>query len=160
MLRAFVLLLCLLQGPSEARKQIQARYDAWSKAYMANDVETLLGMLAPEYTLTTVDGTLIKRSEYEAKLRLRKAANADTTKYATKILSLKMLGPMPGGRPEVGGRIDAGAEVIARESMTSMVDGKKVVHEHDYRDTWNHIGNSWLLAGTVTLKERTRSGRT
>ena len=48
------------------RVALQARYDAWSKAYMANDVDTLLSILAPDYTLKTSSGTEIKRSEYEA----------------------------------------------------------------------------------------------
>ena len=146
----FALLILFAQGqsPVDARKEIQARYDSWSKAYMANDVDGLLGTLAADYTLTTADRVVIKRSEYEATLRLRKAANSDSKKYATKILKFKLSGDT--------------AEVESRESMTSEdtdpKTGKResVIHEHDYEDTWIRSGEKWLLSRTITLKERTR----
>src|SRR5207253_6102038 len=126
---AVLLLLFQTQKPADVRVALQARYDAWSKAYMANDVDTLLSILAPDYTLKTSSGTEIKRSEYEATLKLRKAANSDTKQYSTKILKLKLTGQT--------------AEVISREAMTARQKNEKtggmqnVVHEHDYTDTWS-----------------------
>ncbi|HVT14246.1 MAG TPA: nuclear transport factor 2 family protein [Fimbriimonadaceae bacterium] len=148
---ALACLLTLALQTADTRKAIQDRYDAWSKAYMANDVGTLLSILTPDYTLTTSDGTLIKRSEYEAMLRLRKSANSDTKKYLTRILRIKVSGET--------------AEVESRETMTGTVQdaatGKTLalIHEHDYSDTWTHASGAWLLRKTVTLKERSHSGK-
>ncbi len=116
---------------------------------MANDVDALLSMLTPDYTLTTVDGAVIKHGEYEATLRLRKSAHSDTKKYATRILAIKVSGET--------------AEVEARETMTGQMKdastGKVAmfVHEHDYSDTWTHSTGVWLLRKTITLKEHSRS---
>lgn len=150
MVRVFLAILLVLQmpKPGDVQKAIQSRYDAWSKAYMANDVDALLSILSPDYLLKTSDGTEIKHSEYEAMLRLRKASNKDTKKYSTKILKLKLSGDT--------------AEVSARESMTSQERSglvgqlQTIVHEHDYLDSWVLRDGSWLLRRTETVKERTR----
>ena len=147
---AMMLLFVQAVKPAEVRKAIQAQYDAWSKAYMANDVDKLLAILAPDYSLKTADGTEIKRPEYEATLKLRKAANADNKKCSTKILKLDI-------SPDT-------AQVLSRESMISKARNAKsgreetVIHEHDYADIWIRSGDSWLLKRTVTLKEHTRLG--
>lgn len=133
---------------SQIQAGIQAQYNAWSAAYMKNEVETLLGMLSPEYTLTTADNRVIERPEYEATLNLRRRANSDTSSYSTQILKLTL------DRDAV--------QVISRETSVSHVKNEKsgvvetVNHMHDYLDRWIYLEGKWLLSSTVTQRELTQ----
>jgi hypothetical protein len=129
----------------QARKAIQKQYDAWSKAYMAHDVDTLLSILAPAYSLKTAQGTQINRTEYEVMLKLRKQKHSDTTQYKTEILRITLR--------------DGVAAIWSRETTTdpglNQKTGKKepVSYQHDYIDLWIYSSGKWLLKNTATQKE-------
>jgi hypothetical protein len=131
---------------AQARKAIQRQYDAWSKAYMGHDLDTLLSILAPGYTLKTAQGTLIKRNEYEVMLKMRKQKHSDTTLYKTEILRITLK--------------DGVAAIWSRETTTdpglNQKTGKTepVSYQHDYIDLWILASGKWLLKGTVTQREQ------
>jgi hypothetical protein len=131
---------------AQARKAIQKQYDAWSKAYMAHDVDTLFSILAPAYTLKTAQGMLINRPEYEVMLKQRKLKHSDTTLYKTEILRITLR--------------DGVAAIWSRETTTdpglNQKTGKKepVSYQHDYIDLWIYANGKWLIKGTVTQKEQ------
>jgi hypothetical protein len=133
------------QTEVQARVAIQAQYDAWSKAYMAHDIENLFSILAPDYTLKTAKGALITASEYQVMLKLRKQKHSDTTHYSTEILRITLR--------------DGVAAIWSRETTTDQgLNGKTgkpepVSYEHDYVDLWIFSGGKWLLKGTVTQRE-------
>jgi len=133
------------------QKQIQARYDAWSKAYMANDVETLLSILAPDYVLKMSNGNTLSHDEYKVVLEQRKAKGQDTTKYATQIIRVNLHGTT--------------AAIWSRETMTQKGKdpntGKPedIQYQHDYIDIWTFANGRWLLEGTTTQKEQSKIGR-
>ena len=133
------------QTEVQARSAIQLQYDAWSKAYMAHDVDTLLAILAPDYTLKTAKGALIVRSEYEVMLKLRKAKHSDTTHYSTELLRITLRGGV--------------AAIWSRETTTDPgVNGatgkaEPISYLHDYVDLWIYSNGEWLLRSTVTQKE-------
>lgn len=135
-----------LPTESEARRGIQKQYNAWSKAYMAHDVDTLLSILSPKYTLKTAQGTLINYPEYAVMLKLRKQKHSDTTLYQTAILRITLR--------------DGVAAIWSRETTTdpglNQKTGKKepVSYQHDYIDLWTYTANKWLLKGTVTQREQ------
>jgi len=130
----------------QARKAIQKQYDAWSKAYMAHDVDTLLKILAPTYVLRTAQGTTIKRNEYEVMLKMRKQKHSDTTLYKTEIVRITLR--------------DSVAAIWSRETTTdpgiNQKTGKKepVSYQHDYIDLWTFSAGKWLLKSTTTQKEQ------
>lgn len=131
---------------SQARRSIQTQYDAWSKAYMAHDVDTLLSILAPAYRLKTAQGKLINRSEYEVMLKMRKQKHSDTTQYKTEILRITLK--------------EGVAAIWSRETTTDPGLNQKtgraepVRYQHDYIDLWVYAGGRWLLKDTVTQKEQ------
>jgi hypothetical protein len=131
----------LLAGQTDARKQIQAQYDRWSKAYMAKDVATLLAILSPSYTLTAFDKSVLSYGTYTAYLRLRSKAPKDTTKYATHIRKLNVRGTV--------------AEVDSVETMTTVSGALQSTHRHEYLDRWRLSEAVWRLESTKTLKEST-----
>lgn len=131
---------------AEARKGIQRQYDAWTRAYMGHDVDTLLGILAPAYKLKTAQGTLINYSEYVAMLKLRKQKRSDTTLYRQEIVRITLR--------------DGVAAVWSRETTTdpglNQKTGKPqpVTYRHDYVDLWINVNGRWLLKSTATQKEQ------
>lgn len=130
--------------PSEAdaKAQIQLRYAAWSKAYMAHDVDTLEAILAPDYTLKTAQGTLINAGEYRVMLNLRKSKHSDTTHYSTEILRITMRGGI--------------AAIWSRETTTDPATNGQttpVSYLHDYVDLWVWTDHTWRLRSTVTQTE-------
>ncbi|AIE87852.1 nuclear transport factor 2 family protein [Fimbriimonas ginsengisoli] len=140
----FLLFLVLQADP---RRAIQAQYDAWSKAYMARDAETLIGILSPDYTLTGSNKKPLAYDVYVAKLRLMKETPADPTRYSTHIKKLTERGDE--------------ADVVSVETMeTDTVDPKTKrpalsLHRHEYLDTWIHYDAGWRLRRTVTRREWT-----
>jgi hypothetical protein len=132
----------------EARKAIKGQYDAWSAAYMKNDVDQLLSILSPDYTLKTATGSVITHSEYEVMLNMRKKRNTDTSVYSTEILRLTLH--------------DDVAALLSRETSVTRQKNDKtgkmetVNHQHDYIDVWAFTGGKWLLKSTVTQRERTQ----
>lgn len=130
------------------RDDIEKQYQRWAKSTLTNDVDAVLGVLAPDYTLKTYSGQVIQRKDYEASLRKRKAAKKPATAYVTKMASCEVLGSM--------------ANVISDEtSLTESVDpvtNKKVklLHTHRYLDTWIRVGNAWRIRSTVTQVESTK----
>jgi len=133
---------------SNAWKAIQAQYYRWSKAYMTNDIDTLLDILAPEYTLTNVNKDVMTYPTYKAYLRLRKNGPKDTTRYSTEIRKLTVKG--------------SNADVDSIETMLTVRPDKsgqvlESTHRHEYQDRWRfyEFENKWRLVSTVTVKETT-----
>lgn len=131
----------------QARKSIQRQYDAWSKAYMSHDVDTLLSILTSDYSLKTAKGAVIFRAEYEQMLNIRKQKHDDTTRYSTEISRITLH--------------DGVAAIWARETTTNPKKNVKtgkmepVSYQHDYVDVWVYSNGKWLLKSTVTQKEQT-----
>lgn len=157
MKRLYVLLLfgLFMTSPAAAsvRSQIQTQYRRWARATLANDAEAILNGLAPAYTLKTFTGKVIDRKTYEQSLRKRKAnPGKPLSSYTTRMASIEVLGPR--------------AHVISEESSSSKavdpITQKRIrlVHIHQYLDTWVKSARSWLLQSTVTQKEITRVERT
>jgi len=142
-------LMILLSGShatTDAQKQIQAQYNRWSRAYMAHDVDTLLDILSPDYTLTSVDKDVMSYATYKAYLQLKRKTPTDATEYKTRILKL----------------VQSGERVVttSEETMTTAglsPSGKRVlsIHKHVYLDTWVHEAKAWCLLSTVTQREST-----
>jgi len=140
-------LLFLVAVQAGAKAEIQKQYDAWSKAYMARDCETLVGILSPDYKLITSTKKTLVYDVYVAKLKLMKDAAPDPTKYSTEIKKLSLRGEE--------------ADVVAVETMESPGKDPKsgksatVLHRHEYLDTWIHYDAGWRLRRTETRKETT-----
>lgn len=131
---------------ADAKQEIQVRYNEWSKAYMANDVDTLTSILTPDYTIKTAKGALIARSEYDVMLNIRKEKHSDTTRYSTELLRITLR--------------EGVAAIYSRETTTNPQKNEKtgkmesLTYQHDYIDVWVNTGGKWLLRSTVTLKEQ------
>jgi len=145
---ACLAILLTTLSPTQVKKQIQAQYDRWSKAYMAQDVDTLVGILAPDYSLTSSDGKVSTHDGYVAYLRLKKRTGyKDPFTTQTTIVGLQMSG--------------AQAKVDAQEIMTSQVTDpttqkpETCIHSHYYLDIWQRFGSVWRLKSTKTLREST-----
>lgn len=135
---------------ASVRGDIEKQYQRWSKAALANDVETILDVLAPDYTLKTYTGQVILRKDYEVSLRKRKAANKPATVYETKIASLSV-------EKDVASVISD--ETSVADSVDPITNKKvKLVHIHRYLDTWVKLGKVWRLRSTVTQVEETKIG--
>ena len=133
---------------STVQKEIQKQYDRWSIAYMANDIETMLDILAPTYTLTTSERDTMDYKTYVAYLKLRKAGPKDTTNHQTLIKKVVFK--------------DQVAEVDAVESMKTaqaeLHTGRILlsIHKHEYLDRWKQTNKGWRLLSTVTILESTK----
>jgi len=114
---------------------------------MARDVETLVGLLSPDYTLTDALKHTMAYDVYVAKLRLIKGLARDSVKYSTAIKSLSVHGDI--------------AVVVSVETMASPFADAKTghamtsLHRHEYLDSWIHYDAGWRLRRTVTRKEST-----
>jgi len=115
---------------------------------MANDVDTLLSILSPDYVLTNVQKEATSYKVYKAYLELRRKAPKETTVYKTRIKSLTLHGSL--------------ADVDSLEDMTTAKPKPgsrtllKSVHTHEYLDVWKFDGKTWLLQSTKTVRESTR----
>ncbi len=133
---------------ASVKDDINHQYKRWGNAALVNDVETILSILAPDYTLHTYTGTVIKRSDYETSLRKRKASNKPATVYHTSMYSIAVQGVI--------------AKVISDETSENPsvdpITNKKLrlVHIHRYLDTWIKTGGIWRLQTTITQVESTK----
>jgi len=134
------------ESEAKAKAAIQHQYNAWSHAYMANDVPKLLSILTPAYTLKTAKGSLIKYSEYAVMLNLRKKRHSDTSRYQTEILRMTLQKNV--------------AAIFSRETTTDSElnpkTGKRTTtsFQHDYIDVWMLRDGKWRLQSTVTQREQ------
>ncbi len=127
--------------PEQAKRAIQSQYDAWTTAYVNNDVDILLGILAPDYVLKTAKGDVIHFAEYKVGLDMKRGKKPDTKSYKQKILNVTLQGGV--------------AAVWSRETTTVRDRGPEpVTFEHDYIDTWVWKSGKWLLQNTATQKEQ------
>lgn len=113
---------------------------------MARDVATLLDILSPTYTLTSVDKDVLDYKTYKAYLQLKQKGPKDSIVYGTRILQLVQDGAI--------------ATVKSEESMSTRKPDSKgriivSLHKHVYTDTWTLTGKTWHLQSTVTQKEST-----
>jgi ketosteroid isomerase-like protein len=132
---------------ASVRADIQRQYHRWAKAALSNDVDTILSILAPDYTLHTYTGTTIARADYEASLRKRKAANKPATAYQTKINSVRV------GGSTASVISDETSEAVSLDPITNKK--VKLIHIHRYLDTWIRSGGLWRLRTTITQIEST-----
>jgi len=141
-------ILLLITSPTTVKKQIQAQYDRWSKAYMALDVDTLVDILTPDYTLTSFDGKVSSHDGYVAYLKLKKKSGyKDPNTTQTKIVWLQ----------EKGRLTDVDAQEIMKSRVTDPTTQRPAicVHIHYYLDVWQKSGPTWRLNSTKTLREST-----
>lgn len=124
---------------ADVRSEIEGQYKKWAKAAMANDVDSVLTILAPDYVLVTYTGDKIQYEAYVASLRKRKADKLPAQKYTTKLIKLT---PM-----------DGEVEVTSEETSLTLKP-KPLKHIHRYRDTWIKSASGWLLRRTFTESER------
>jgi hypothetical protein len=132
---AFVLiLLAVAAAPAQTWKSIQSQYDRFAKAYVANDVKAMLGILSSTYTLTNEDGRTIDYKAYKAQLEERKERGLVSSAYTVQILSLDRKGD---------------TATLATKEVTKGIGGTE--HVHRYRDVWKLEQGVWRLASTTTL---------
>ncbi len=112
---------------------------------MANDVDTLLDILAPNYTLTNVNKEVMTLAVYRAYLNLRKKAPRDTTQYKTQIKKLSLHSQL--------------ADVDSIETMVTKNKTQVSIHKHEYLDKWVHTNKVWKLSSSMTIKETTTTKR-
>jgi len=142
-------LLATVAAQASVKTDIERQYKRWAKATVANDVDTILNVLAPDYTLKTFTGTVVPRKAYEASLRKRKAANQPAAAYQTQIVTVTVEGQT--------------AKVISDETSTTLSEDPvtnkklKLLHTHRYLDTWTKIGKAWRLKSTITQQESTKA---
>jgi len=126
---------------ADPRMEIQRQYDRWSKAYMARDAETLIGILSPDYVLVNVKKVATSYDVYVAGLRLLGKSPPSTTKYSTAIKKLTLNGDE--------------AEVVSIETMSTTSSHSVTFHRHEYLDLWIHYDAGWRLRRTTTVREST-----
>ncbi len=140
-MRAALVLLTtavLLAGcakPDNTQAEIQAQYDRYAEAYVENDVEAMLAILADDFILTDGQGVRHTRKEYEAELKERRESGQKASSYRVEIDSVVREG-------------DA-ASVITREISTSISEPTAV---HQYRDVWVQVDGVWKLKSTTTVE--------
>jgi len=145
---ALILALAMTLAHASPRAEIDRQYKLWGRAALVNDVETILAVLAPDYTLHTYTGTVISRKDYEASLRKRKAENKPATVYETSMAGITVVGDT--------------AKVISDETSKNFsqdpITNKrlKLIHIHRYLDTWIRIHEIWRLRSTITQVEFTK----
>ena len=133
---------------ASVRDQIDRQYKRWATAAVKNDVETILAIMAPDYTLKTYTGMVIDHKKYEASLRKRRETNQPTDAYQTEIAQISVKGTT--------------ASVISNETSSKLttdpITNKRVnmIHVHRYEDTWIKSGKTWKLKSTVTQQESTK----
>lgn len=141
--------MCLAGGAygDSVRDSIEGQYRRWARAYVANDVEAVLLILAKDYTLTVASGKVVSRRDYETSLRQRKAAKAKSPAYSTRIVKISV----------EGGRALVVSEEVSVSAVTDPLShkAKQLVHTHVYDDTWIRAGATWRLLKTVTKEEKT-----
>lgn len=145
-----VISLGLLATLSSAsiRSDIEGQYKRWATAAKTNDVDTILSILTPSYTLRTYTGKVISYADYRASLEKRKRTNQPSDAYETSIHALTIT--------------VSSAEVISDETSSKEsqdpVTGKKlrIIHIHRYRDLWLKAGATWRLNSTETQQESTK----
>lgn len=133
---------------ASVRDEIEAQYARWARAALVNDVETVLSVLAPDYTLKTYTDSVIDRKAYEKSLRDRRARKQKSDAYQTKIASLNVQGRVATVISDETS-IKAAKDPITKQAIS-------MVHIHRYQDTWVKLGKSWRLKSTVTQMESTR----
>ncbi len=141
--------IVVLQPAETVRAQIQRQYNRWGKAAKTNDVETILAILTPDYTLKPYSGAVIPLKAYGASLRKRKKENKPVDAYETKILNLTVSGKTARVTSDETSR-KATVDPITKSRVS-------IVHIHRYLDTWVLMGGKWRLRSTVTQKEITRT---
>lgn len=121
----------------QTRAAIQKQYDKYAKAYVSNDVKTMLAILSPKYTLKDDEGKVLSFKDYKAQLLARQKAGRKSSAYVVRIDSLRI----------------RGGQAIVMTSEISQEGATKNVHR--YRDVWRKIGKVWKLETTSTLGPRT-----
>ncbi len=144
---AAVVLAPSAHAHSTVRKALERQYQAWAHAAVKNDVDCILGILAPEYTLTTFAGKVIPYANYKKSLLARKASGKPSTAYTTRICDLSVASRSATVRSEEIS-ISVARDPILQKDV-------KIVHTHQYIDKWRNTGRVWRLVSTVTTLEKT-----
>ena len=129
------------------RPQIERQYKSWATATLTNNVDRVLAILAPDYTLQTFTGKVITRKMYEQSLRKRKAENKPASAYTTRMKSINV----------VGATATVVSEELSKSPAVDPITNERqiLVHIHEYNDTWVRIAGVWRLRSTVTKLEKT-----
>lgn len=129
-----LLVLAIAAAPGQTWKAIQGQYERFAKAYVANDVNVMLAILSPSYTITDENGKTIDFKAYKAQLEQRRDRAQVSSAYTVEILSLERKGD---------------TTTVGTKEITKGIGG--VEHVHRYRDIWKLQKGVWRLASTTTI---------
>ncbi len=130
-LSCFLALIAVAHG--QARAAIQNQYDRFAKAYVKNDVTTMLKILSPKYVITNEQGVAKSYKEYRKQLEDRKKSGKTSQAYTVQIEKLTR---------------DGDTAMVETSEVTTAKDGTKTVHK--YLDVWQKTGSKWRLLSTRT----------
>ena len=137
-----------MASDTDVRRTIQNQYKRWSRAALTNDVESILTILAPNYTLHTYSGKVIDHKTYESSLRERKKQNKPASVYDTHIERMSIHGD---------NAIVVSNETSSNTSVDPITNKKlRLMHIHKYSDSWVKIRGEWRLQKTITQAESTK----
>lgn len=133
---AFIAVVLLLAAASQAQtwKAIEKQYARFAKAYVANDVKTMLAILDPSYEITDENGKTLTYAKYKAQLTERKERGQVSSAYTVSITSLEVKGD---------------TATLGTTETTKGIGGTE--HIHRYRDIWKKKGGVWRLTSTTTI---------
>lgn len=117
----------------QARAAIQSQYDRFAKAYVKNDVPTMLKILRPKYVITNEQGVAKSYKEYRKQLEDRKKSGKTSQAYTVQIEKLTREGD---------------TATVETSEVTTAKDGTETVHK--YLDVWQKSGSKWQLVSTKT----------
>jgi len=119
---------------SQTWAAIAKQYDRFATAYLANDVNVMLSILSPTYTLEDEAGTKTDYRAYRTQLERRRDQGVVSSAYTVHILSLERKGD---------------TAILGTKEVTKGIGGAE--HVHRYRDIWKLEKGVWRLASTTTL---------
>ncbi|HLO97340.1 MAG TPA: nuclear transport factor 2 family protein [Fimbriimonas sp.] len=119
---------------ADTKSDIQSQYDRFAKAYVKNDVSTMLSIVSPNYTLVNEEKKLITLAEYKVQLEKRRKAGKKNKAYTVTILSLKQRG-----------------NEVSVETMETITTGPGTTKKHHYLDGWVRTEAGWRLISTETI---------
>ncbi len=126
-------------GPGQAdESRILTLELAWNQAVQARDSKALEMLIAPEMVYVEIDGTLMNRAEYLARVTSR---SVHAEQIQCESMTVHLYGPI------------AVVSGVYRESGAK--DGKPYAHRERFTDTWVLKGGNWLcVASQSTLIPR------
>lgn len=149
-----ILLACLLilgaasllaDATTDARKEIQDRYNRENGAAMKKDAEGLLAYTAPDYVHTDKKGNKMKLEQMRQMMPQLFAITSDI-KAKTTITKITVKGK------QAKVAVSEHAEMMMTNPQTQKQG--KVVADSSSQDVWMKTGKGWMKKSSKTLTER------